>query len=81
MPLDRRRLHRLVLFWVARLTGVLALGAVLYLMVRPPDRPVLPLLAVGVLAVGLLVVAHVLEPAAPPRDTRPDLARSDLSAD
>jgi len=66
MPLDRRRLRRIVLFWVTRVTGVLMLLAAVYLMVaaRPEStsRPILPLLATGTLAVALLLAAHFLQP-------------------
>jgi hypothetical protein len=66
MPIDRARAGRLLVCWSARLSGVLVLGVVLYLAVRPDTsadgRPVAALMAAGTVAVALLVVAHVLEP-------------------
>jgi hypothetical protein len=85
MPLDRPRLRRLLLFWVTRVTGALLLLTVLYLMVaaRPDgsDRPTLPLVAAGALAVALLVVAHLVQPRSAPVAVTPDLAGSDLPLD
>lgn len=85
MPLDRPRLRRLVIFWVTRVTGVLTLLAVVYLMVvaRPDSssRPTLPLVAVGALAVALLVVAHLLQPRPVAVEATPEMARTDLPAD
>ena len=85
MPLDRPRLRRIVLFWVTRMTGVLMLLGVVYLMVvtRPEstDRPTLPLVAVGALAVALLVVAHLLQPRPDAVEATPEMARTDLPVD
>ena len=85
MPVDRPRLHRLVLFWVARVTGALLLLTAVYLMVatRPEtgDRPTTPLLAVGALAVALLVVAHLLQPRPVPVPATTELAGTDAPLD
>lgn len=73
MPIDRARARRLLVCWSTRLSGVLALGVVLYLAVRPDTstdgRPVPALMAAGIVAVGLLVVAHLLEPRPPGDET------------